>query len=98
MRFEPWLDGVPSGLTVIVSRELPLAPSPGEVARRIVRHGMAEILAWLGEDVGPRPDDVTHALRAGHNLLVSGQYAALLLGGVVDVAARHTRLPGGDGA
>ena len=28
----------------------------GEWAKRTVRHGMADVLAWLGEDVGPEPD------------------------------------------
>ena len=26
-------------------------------ARRIVRHGMADVLAWLGEPVGPKPGE-----------------------------------------
>jgi len=28
----------------------------GEWAKRTVRHGLADVLAWLGEDVGPEPD------------------------------------------
>jgi hypothetical protein len=47
---------------IIVSRALPIVPSPGEVGRRIVRHGMADVLAWLGEEVGPAPDELTHSL------------------------------------
>jgi hypothetical protein len=51
------------GLQVYVSRSLPTPPpSPGEDARRIVRHGMADVLKWLGEDVGPKPGEVTHAV------------------------------------
>lgn len=46
----------------MVSDRLPLPVSPGEEARRIVRHGMAEILEWLGEEVGPRPDDEVHVI------------------------------------
>lgn len=41
---------------------LPIHPSAGEVARRIVRHGLADVLAWLGEKLGPRPDELTHAI------------------------------------
>lgn len=50
------------GMTVMVSDQLPLPVSPGEEARRIVRHGMAEILEWLGEEVGPRPGDRVHVV------------------------------------
>lgn len=32
-------------------------PTPGEEARRIVRHGYADVLEWLGEEVGPEPDE-----------------------------------------
>lgn len=30
-----------------------LALTPGEIGRRIVRHGLADVLEWLGEEVGP---------------------------------------------
>lgn len=49
-------------MDVVVSKALPLHPGPGEVARRIVRHGLAHVLEWLGEQVGPRPEDLTHAV------------------------------------
>ena len=29
--------------------------APGEQARRLVRHGLADILKWFGENVGPPP-------------------------------------------
>lgn len=38
-------------------------PTPGEDGRRIVRHGMADVLAWLGEPVGPRPGEPVLSLR-----------------------------------
>lgn len=40
----------------------PRYPSPGEDARRHVRHlyAAAGILAWLGEAPGPRPGEPTH--------------------------------------
>lgn len=47
-----------AGIPVIVSPVMPTRPpTPGEWARRYVRHGMADELAWLGEDVGPEPDE-----------------------------------------
>lgn len=52
------------GIPVLVSSLLPLVPSDGEVARRIVRHGYADVLAWLGEEVGPKPTDKTHVIAA----------------------------------
>lgn len=54
---------------IIISSILPLKPSPGEDARRIVRHGLADVLAWLGEDVGPRPGAQTHAVAMPGGLL-----------------------------
>lgn len=50
------LDGVP----LLISPALPMRPSPGEVGRRIARHVMADVLEWLGEPVGPKPDELTH--------------------------------------
>jgi hypothetical protein len=63
----PVLGGIP----VVVSDYLPLTPSVGENARRIVRHGLADVLAWLGEEVGPKPNEETHVLLTGGQMLVS---------------------------
>ena len=41
---------------------LPKHPTPAEDARRIVRHGLADTLKWLGQDPGPKPGAVTHAI------------------------------------
>lgn len=47
------------GLPVVVSSHL----QPSEAARagidgrRIARHGLADVLEWLGEEVGPKPGD-----------------------------------------
>ena len=49
-------------VALLVSDQLPIHPSPGEQARRLVRRGMADVLEWLGEDVGPGPHDATHAI------------------------------------
>jgi hypothetical protein len=32
-------------------------PEPADDAVRIVRWGLADVLRWLGENVGPRPGD-----------------------------------------
>ena len=74
-----------AGLRVIESDALPIAPSPGAVGRRIVRHGMADVLRWLGEDVGPRPEDETHALLLGGNTLLG---SAAIVGTIRAEASR----------
>lgn len=66
--------GQPTGLTIThyaQSGVLPMPPSDGEVARRIVRHGLAPYLRWLGEDVGPAPHEVVHAIQIGTTLYCS---------------------------
>lgn len=65
------------GWPVLVSPALPLVPSPGEWARRFVRHGMADVLAWLGEDVGPEPDALTHVM-LGMDLAFGGGVVAFV--------------------
>lgn len=59
------------GFEIVESSLLPVPLEPGDHARRIVRHGMAEILAWLGEDVGPSPDEQTHCYVVDRTILVS---------------------------
>jgi hypothetical protein len=66
-------------LRVVVSDALPIPPSPGADARRIVRHGMADVLEWLGEKVGPKPGEHTHAIVSGGNLHVSAHLAQAML-------------------
>jgi hypothetical protein len=51
------------GIPIVVSDVLPMDPSPGEWARRFVRHGMRDIVEWIGEEVGPEPDEQTHMLK-----------------------------------
>jgi hypothetical protein len=67
--------GVFGGLRVVVSPLLPMYPTPGEDGRRIVRHGLADVLAWLGEDVGPKPGEPTHAYRIGDVVVCSQEVA-----------------------
>jgi hypothetical protein len=76
------MTGVPdlaeiAGLDVVVTRMLPQPPSPGEDARRIVRHGFADAGLWptAAGDVGPRPGEPTRAIRIGRQLLVDGDLA-----------------------
>lgn len=67
------------GVPVLVSSLLPYPPTPGEEARRIVRHGLADVLKWLGEDPGPKPDALTHAImsvdpaRGGASVLMTSR-------------------------
>lgn len=63
------------GVRVLVTDALPIAPTDGENARRMVRHGMADVLAWLGEKVGPMPGDPTHAMLIGDTLHASRSFA-----------------------
>jgi hypothetical protein len=60
------------GLLGLPVMEAPLLPSyadPGETARRIVRHGLADVLSWLGEDAGPEP-----ALEATHMIVIENEH------------------------
>jgi len=52
------------GLPVVESPLLPLRPSPTEEARRIVRHGLRDVLEWLEMEIGPEPGHVTHCVIA----------------------------------
>ena len=51
-----------AGVPVVTSPYVPppRTPTPGEWARRYVRHGLADVLEWLGEPVGPEPGDLVH--------------------------------------
>lgn len=71
----------PLGLDIITSGFAPSRPpTPGEDARRIVRHGMAEVLTWLGEDVGPAPGDRIHtAFAIGAAALMNEWRAGLMV-------------------
>lgn len=45
------------GIPVIFSPLCLRSPTLAEEARQIVRHGLADVLTWLGEDVGPAPGE-----------------------------------------
>lgn len=59
------------GIPVVASDQLPIPPTDGEVARRIVRHGLARVLEQLGEKVGPKPEAQTHAMILSGTMFVS---------------------------
>jgi hypothetical protein len=58
-------------LPVIVNTVLPIEPTAAENTVRAVRHGLADVLAWLGEDVGPKPGAATHAVQTPTAIFVS---------------------------
>lgn len=67
------------GIPVITSDLLPSRPpTPAEDGRRIVRHGLADVLHWLGEDVGPVPGAPVHTM-----LLLPGYMAEQRIGFMV---------------
>lgn len=71
-------------MKVIVSKYLPIEPTAGEQGRRRVRHGMADVLEWLGEIVGPEPGELVHTFRAGGDLYVSQETYDVLVQYKVD--------------
>ena len=75
-----------TGISIVPSPLLPFdPPSPAEDAKRIVRHGMRDVLLWLGESVGPEPGAPTHAVFAPGNrtMFVSKEFFTLIASGVV---------------
>ena len=60
-----------SGYRIIVSPYLPLTPSDTDNAVRIVRHGMKDVLEWLGEKVGPKPYEEFDFLVSRDTIFVS---------------------------
>lgn len=64
------------GYQVLTASTLPMPSTNAEDARRIVRHGLADVLDWLGEKVGPKPGEPTHCLEIGRCLFVSADMAA----------------------
>jgi len=76
----------PAAIPVVISPMLPIYPSPGTDARRIVRHGLADVLEWLGQEVGPEPGVPTHAYLStdpahggGTTVIMSQEYHDALL-------------------
>ena len=59
---------------MFVSQLLPITPTPETDVIRSVRHGLADVLEWLGEEVGPKPGEKIHAIMAGSQLLVSQEF------------------------
>ncbi len=72
-----------AAINVVVSDQLPTLPTPGGDARRIVRHGLADVLTWLGVDVGPKPGEPIHMFETtdpygGKSIITSLHGLALL--------------------
>jgi hypothetical protein len=65
-------------MRVVESPLLPLYPSDAENARRIVRHGLADVLLWLGENPGPAPGVPTRAFTIGDTLYADAHTVSLL--------------------
>lgn len=63
------------GIPVVVTDAIkPDIPTPGEDARRIVRHRMHKLAPWLRFDVGPKPGEATYAVYVAQtNSLFGGQ-------------------------
>lgn len=59
------------GFRIVESDLLPYPPSPGEWARRYVRHAMSDVVKWLNEPLGPHPDEQTHVILMGNTALTS---------------------------
>lgn len=57
---EPMTTTRQPAVNIIQTPGLPMRPSVGANARRQVRHGLADVLEWLGETVGPAPYDPIH--------------------------------------
>lgn len=71
---------IATSVDVIVSPMLPIVPSLATDVVRMVRHGLADVLEWLGEDVGPKPGEEIHAIATGGKVLVSQQGHDHMLG------------------
>lgn len=74
---------------VVTTDILPISPSDGANARRMVRHLMADVLEWLGEDVGPEPFEETHVLQLGSTLFVSRSVAHVIHKEQFEYQPRH---------
>lgn len=59
---------------MFVSQLLPITPTLEQDVIRTVRHGLADVLEWLGEEVGPKPGEQIHVIHAGTQLLVSQEF------------------------
>lgn len=61
--------GNPLATVVLGTRPWDEIEVAGERARRTVRHGLADVLRWLGEPVGPHPDNDPYPAVSGEQLL-----------------------------
>lgn len=66
------------GTRVVVTPYLPVEPTFAEQIRRRVRHGLADVLAWLGEEVGPEPTSPIGAITTPDAIYVSQEVYDLM--------------------
>lgn len=69
--FSPRAGLGPVGTPIYVTPALPRYPSELEDVRRRVRHGLADVIAWCGDDVGPKPGEPIHAVAHPDAVFVS---------------------------
>ena len=81
------LGGRWDGMEIRQSPVLPMSSTDAQDARRIVRHGLADVLAWLGPSAapgghvpGPRPGEPVHAVEVHGVLFVSADLYADMVG------------------
>lgn len=67
------------GVPIVESNALPIWPDHKEDARRIVRNGLADILEWLGEKVGPKPGEPTMVMLVDGVIHIAPGYKERLL-------------------
>ena len=62
-----------SGYDLLESPHLPVVPDDVENVKRIVRHGLAEWVHYIGEEVGPKPGEAVHVLVFDRYMLASAE-------------------------
>lgn len=72
------------GMQVVVSEHCVAKPTPGEWAKRFVRHGLADALRLIGEEPGPQPDELVptaYLLHRGSQLIAHPAVVAQIRSG-----------------
>ena len=73
----------PYRLPMVISAALPIPPTDTDNIIRTVRHGLADVLEWLGEEVGPEPGECSHFAYALGTLFVSQEMHDKLVASLV---------------
>ena len=72
-----------AGIKIVPMEELPIDSWAGLEAKRMVRHGLKDVLDWLNEPVGEEPGDKVHKLMHKNTLYCSPHLFVLIASGVV---------------